>query len=255
MLLAIDMGNTNTSVGLFDGEELKDHWRLVTGETARNAEECRIVFSDLLTFAELASGDIDAVIVSSVVPRRERTLSGGIEALTGISPLFVGSDIEARISIKTDDPKEVGADRIANAVAAYDACKGALIVVDLGTAVTFDYVNKDGEYSGGVIAPGLGVSAEALTLRAEKIEAVEIKRPEKVVGMSTASALSSGVFYGFVSLVDGIIERMREEVGGEPRIVATGGHAQLLAGESTFITDVDELLTLKGLRLIYAAGS
>lgn len=250
MLLVIDIGNTNIVAGIYEGDRLTHHWRIGT-KKARTADEYGIMMMDLFNFAEIKAGSVDGAIVSCVVPPLIDTFLEVGERYFGIKPLVVGPGTKTGMPIMTDNPKEVGADRIVNAVAAYDIYKCALIVVDFGTATTFDYVSNKGEYMGGAIAPGLGISTDALFQRAAKLPRVEIAKPKKVVGKNTIDSMQAGIFYGYIGLVDGIVERMKKEVGSKPKVVATGGLANLVSPESATIDDVNEFLTLEGLKIIY----
>ncbi len=251
MLLTVDIGNTNIVVGLFKGDELVRHWRLSTVKK-RTADEYGIILSGLITGS--APGDLDKIkgsVISCVVPSLTETFVETLSSCVGGKPLVVGPGIKTGMPILTDDPREVGADRIVNAVAAYSQYKSSCIVVDFGTAVTFDYVTEKGEYAGGAIAPGIAVASEALFQKAARLPKVEIGKPRHVVGKNTEESLKSGIFYGFVGLVDGIVERIKQESGSKPRVVATGGFAPLFVKESRTITDMDEFLILKGLKIIY----
>lgn len=250
MLLVIDIGNTNIVAGIYDGGRLAHHWRIGT-KKARTADEYGIMMMDLFSFAGIKAGAIDGAIVSCVVPPLVDTFVEVGERYFKIKPLVVGPGIKTGMPIMTDNPKEVGADRIVNAVAAYDIYKDAVIIVDFGTATTFDYVSKKGEYMGGAIAPGLGISTDALFRRAAKLPRVEIAKPKRVVGKNTIDSMQAGIFYGYIGLVDGIVERMKTEVGSKPKVVATGGLANLMAPESRTIEAVNEFLTLEGLKIIY----
>lgn len=259
MLLVIDIGNTNIVAGIYDGDRLAHHWRIGT-KKARTADEYGIMMMDLFNFAtppipppliKGGKGGVDGAIVSCVVPPLVDTFLEVGERYFGIKPLVVGPGTKTGMSIMTDNPKEVGADRIVNAVAAYDIYKNAVIVVDFGTATTFDYISQKGEYMGGAIAPGLGISTDALFQRAAKLPRVEIAKPKKTVGKNTIDSMQAGIFYGYIGLTDGIVERMKKEVGSKPKVVATGGLANLIALESKTIEDVNEFLTLDGLRIIY----
>jgi type III pantothenate kinase len=250
MLLVIDVGNTNTVLGVYDGEVLVDHWRIGT-EKGKTADEWGILFRDLFQFDQLDMGDFEGVIISSVVPPVLDMLQGMAEKYFHVKPLIIGPDIDTGLVIAYENPAEVGADRIVNAVAAYDRYKKSLIVVDFGTATTFDYVSTRGEYMGGAIAPGIGISAEALFQRTSKLPRIEIVKPKQVIGKNTVHSMQSGIFFGYVGLVDEIVRRMKKEVRSNPKVIATGGLASLISDESETIEEVNEFLTLEGLRIIY----
>jgi type III pantothenate kinase len=250
MLLVIDVGNTNTVLGVYDRDVLVDHWRIVT-EREKTADEWGILFRDLFLFDKLTMRDFTGMIISCVVPPVLNMLEGMAEKYFHVTPLIVGPDIKIGMPILYDNPADVGADRVVNAVAAYERWKRSLIVVDFGTATTFDYVSRRGEYMGGVIAPGVGISAEALFQRASKLPRVEIVKPRKIVGKNTTHSIQSGIFFGYVGLVDEIVRRMKKEVKSNPKVIATGGLAVLIAGESATIEEVNEFLTLEGLKIIY----
>lgn len=250
MLLAIDVGNTNTVIGIFDGDTRVGYWRIRTLEDA-TADEYWIKLHNLTDLGKVDASLISGVIISCVVP----PLMGSLEELCRdflkIRPLVVGPGIKTGMPIRYDNPREVGADRIVNAIAAYEKYHGELIAVDFGTATTFDYINKAGEYEGGCIAPGVLIAAEALFHEASKLFRVELIAPEKVIAKDTASAIQSGIVYGYASLVDGILARMFEELGSKPRVVATGGLAPVIAAHTKLIEEVDDDLTMEGLRILY----
>jgi type III pantothenate kinase len=250
VLLAIDVGNTNTVLGVFDGAVLRQHWRVETSHT-RTGDEYGILVRQLFAAAELDHRAVTAVAVSSVVPPMAFTLTQMASRYFGLEPLFVGPGVKTGMPILYENPREVGADRVVNAVAAYEKWKQGLIVVDFGTATTFDAVSPRGEYLGGAICPGVAISMEALFRAASKLPRVEFVRPPQVVGRNTVHSMQSGLVFGYVGLVDGICARMAGELGFPPKVVATGGLATLVAGLSQAITDVDEHLTLDGLRLIF----
>ncbi len=250
-LLAVDVGNSNTVLGLWRGAELERHWRLTTRREA-TADEIALSVRGLLAAGPAApdSSGPTRVIVASVVPSLKFSLRQALRQVFGREPLFVEPGVRTGMPILYEVPQEVGADRIVNAVAALDAVGGPCIVVDFGTATTFDVVTARGEYAGGVIVPGIAISAEALFEKAARLWRVEIRRPDRVVGKTTAGSIQSGLYFGYLSLVDGMIDRIVAEIGGAPRVIATGGLAELFGGGSGKIEDIDPLLTLKGLRLI-----
>nr|WP_320050430.1 type III pantothenate kinase [uncultured Desulfuromonas sp.] len=250
MLLVVDVGNTNTVLGLYEEQQLLHSWRIRT-DKSRTDDEYAMLINDLLTFKDLQLSLIKAVIVSCVVPPMLDALTRMCRSYLHTEPYVVGPGLKTGMAIKYDNPKEVGADRIVNAVAAYTKFGRSLIVVDFGTATTFDYVCDKGEYQGGAIAPGLGISADALHEHASKLPRVEIVRPPLVVAKNTVNSIQSGLLFGYAGLVDGIVRRMKQEVGGDPLVVATGGLAERIAEASETIDEVDGLLTLDGLLLIY----
>ncbi|AEG16690.1 type III pantothenate kinase [Desulfofundulus sp. TPOSR] len=250
MILVFDVGNTNIVLGVYKGQELLEHWRLSTNPH-RTADEYGMLLRDLFDYAGISRRDIKALVISSVVPPLMLALEQMSEKYFGVKPLVVGPGIKTGLAIKYDNPREVGADRIVNAVAGYELYGGPLIIVDFGTATTFDAISARGEYLGGAIAPGIGISTEALFARAAKLPRVELVRPATVIGKNTVSSMQAGIIFGFVGQVDEIVRRMKAELGGNPTVLATGGLAELIARESRTIDRVDPLLTLKGLRLIY----
>ena len=250
MLLVIDIGNTNTSLGVFDGETLVAHWRLTTARS-RTVDEWGVHARNLFSLADLDVKSIDAITIASVVPPLNFTLKQMAEVYFHLTPLFIDHLTDTGVPILYEPPSDVGADRIVDAVAAIHKYGAPCIVVDFGTATTFDAINENAEYLGGVITPGITISSDALFERAAKLPRVEIKRPAKVIGSATIEAMQSGLYHGYVGLVDGILKKMLEELGGNPKVIATGGLAPLIAKGSSFIELVDETLTLEGLRLVY----
>jgi len=250
VLLAIDVGNTNTVLGVFEGARLLQSWRIETHHS-RTGDEYGILVRQLFALAGVDHQKVHAVAVSSVVPPMAFTLRQMVTRYFQVEPLFVGPGVKTGMPILYENPREVGADRVVNAVAAFEKWKSALIVVDFGTATTFDAVTPKGEYLGGAICPGVTISMEALFRAASKLPRVEFLRPPHVVGRNTVHSMQSGLVYGYVGLVDGLCARMAEELGTMPKVVATGGLAALVAGISTAITEVDDQLTLDGLRIIH----
>ena len=250
MLLAIDNGNTQTHIGVFDGERLVEHWRLATVRET-TADELAADMVGLLGLRGLSLADLDGAIVSSVVPQlaheydllSERYLDGAMAQ--------VGPRLKTGMRIRIENPHELGADRLVNAVAAYDRCGGACIAVDFGTAINYDVVSSDGDLLGAVLAPGVEISMDALSQRAAKLPKVDLEAPREVIGRSTIAAMQSGIVYGFAGQVDGILSRVREALGEEATAIATGGHASAIAPFCEQIDEVDDLLTLTGLRLIW----
>lgn len=256
MLLVIDVGNTNTVIGVFAGDRLVTHWRVVTRRD-RTADEYVILLKELLQIAELSCKDIEGVIISCVVPPLLPSLLELSRKSFAVEPIVVSPGIKTGMPIHVDNPREVGADRIVDAVAAFESVKSAVIVVDFGTATTFDFVASAGVFEGGAIVPGLAISTEALFREASKLPRVELTRPRHVIGKNTISALQSGIIFGYAGLVDAMVQRMQEEIKLEwpsepaPEIVATGGLAAVIVPETRTIKTIDENLTLRGLQILY----
>jgi type III pantothenate kinase len=250
MLLVIDIGNTNIVLGIYEKDKLIHNWRLMTDQ-GKTSDEYGIILQNLLTSKNIALKTIEAIIISCVVPPLVATIEQLCREYFHRSPLFIGPGIKTGMPILYNNPKEVGADRIVNAVAAYATYQRSLIIVDFGTATTFDYVSPMGEYMGGAIAPGIIISSEALFKKASKLQRVEFCCPNTIVGKDTVTSTQAGIVFGYIALVDGIVKRMKREVHTEPFVVATGGFASLIASESETIDKVEEHLTLNGLKIIY----
>lgn len=250
MLLVFDVGNTNIVLGVFEGNKLKEHWRIST-ITQRTADEYAVLLNVLFNGSQLDLKTVEAIVISSVVPPLMLALNQMSIKYFGFSPLVVGPGIKTGIQIKYDNPREVGADRIVNAIAGYELYGGPLIIVDFGTATTFCAITSKGDYLGGAISPGIGISTEALFSRAAKLPRVELVKPAGVIGKNTVSSMQSGFVYGFAGQVDALVCRMKKELTGSPLVIATGGLAELIAQEAISIDKVDPLLTLTGLRIIY----
>ena len=248
MLLAIDLGNTNTVFGVYEGDQLVMHWRLST-QKERTVDEYGILLRNLFSLERIDAKRIRRVVIASVVPPLDPVLNEMASAYFAVKPMFVTHE-NAGIPILYDDPREVGADRIVNAVAVLHKYGKPAIVVDFGTATTFDAITAAGEYRGGVIAPGIVISAEALYEHAAKLPRIEIQKPANVIGTSTITSMQSGLVYGYVALVDGIITRMKDELGSKTRVIGTGGQAPFISKETRLIETVDPNLTLDGLQLL-----
>jgi type III pantothenate kinase len=256
MLLVIDVGNTNTVLGVYKPDAqghysgLVANWRVSTTKT-QTTDEYGVLFRNLFSMAEIEVRAIDGIIISSVVPPMDSTLRQVCERYFHTKPLFIEPGVKTGMPVLYDNPAEVGADRVVNGVAAFEKFGGPCIVVDFGTATTFDVVSAKGEYMGGVITPGIGISADALFARTARLPRIDIRKPPKVIGTNTVGSLQSGLYYGYLALVDGILERLVTELGPNTKVVATGGFGAMIGTESRFITAVDDLLTLDGLRIIW----
>ncbi|MBX7147861.1 type III pantothenate kinase [bacterium] len=250
MLLAIDIGNTNTVLGLYKGEKLIHNWRLET-KKERTGDEWGIFLKELFQFEKIKLEDLSGVVISNVVPVLNRSMKEMCARYLKKTPVMVGAEINIDMPIATDNPSEVGADRIVNAVAAFHRYKTDLIIVDFGTATTFDYISAEGEYMGGLIVPGIGISAEALFKNASQLPRVEIEKPKHVVGKNTIECMKSGIYYGYVGMVDSVVEKMEAEIGRKTKVIATGGLAKVIAADAKRIDEVDDYLTLEGLKQIY----
>ncbi|MGF7186841.1 type III pantothenate kinase [Desulfitispora alkaliphila] len=251
MLLAFDVGNTNIVIGIYgDDNQLKVNWRIST-ERQKTADEYGMLLKQLFDFNQIELTDISDVIISSVVPPLITALSEMCESYFGFQPVLVGPGVKTGIAIKYDNPREVGADRIVNAVAAYKKYGGPCVVVDFGTATTFCAVSEKGDYLGGAIAPGINISTEALFQKAAKLPRIQLVKPETIIGKNTVVSMQAGIVYGYISQVDGIVKRMRQELGGDAIAIATGGLASFIGEESEAIDYIDEMLTVDGLRIIY----
>ncbi len=250
MLLVIDVGNTNTVLGVYDGDVLVHDWRIRT-VIDHTVDEYGMLIYSLYKSSRISSKQIEDIIISCVVPPMLNILEPVCQKYFQITPLIVGPGVKTGMPIFYDNPREIGADRIVNAVAAYEKFKKDLIVVDFGTATTFDYISPKGEYMGGCITPGIVISNEALFRRAAKLPRVEFTKPKLIIAKDTISGMQSGIIYGYAGLVDGIVTRMKAEAKSDPYVIATGGLAGVVASESRMIDEVDDMLTLEGLRIIF----
>ncbi|MEA1960129.1 MAG: type III pantothenate kinase [Bacillota bacterium] len=250
MVLVFDVGNTNMVIGVYEGKERVMHWRVRT-DTLRTADEYGMMLNSLFNYHKLDIKAIKSVVISSVVPTLMMELNQMSERYFSCKPLVVGPGVKTGLPIKYDNPREVGADRVVNAVAAYEKYGGPLIIIDFGTATTFCVVNEQGEYMGGAIAPGIRISTDALVSRAAKLPRVEYVKPKSMIGKNTVMSMQVGIVYGFVGQVEGIVHRMKAEMGENPKVIATGGLAAVIAAETNTIDVIDEFLTLEGLRIIY----
>jgi len=250
MLLVIDVGNSNTVLGIYDGQRLVKDWRVGT-DKYRTIDEYAMLINDLFRLSGLQFSDLNDVIVSSVVPPMLTTIEGLCRKYFQLAPYVVGPGMKTGMPIQYDNPREVGADRIVNAVAAYERFKCGLIVVDFGTATTFDVISPDGSYQGGAIAPGVGISADALFERASKLPRVEFSRPDQIIAKNTVSSMQAGIFFGYVGLVEGIVSRMKKELSETAKVVATGGLAAPISAATSSIDQVEPFLTLEGLKILY----
>ncbi|WP_106769526.1 type III pantothenate kinase [Paenibacillus faecalis] len=251
MILVVDVGNTNIVLGIYQGKELLHHFRISTSRQS-TVDEYGVLIHNLFQMSKISASEIEGVIVSSVVP----PLVGVVEEMCfkyiKKAPLIVGPGIKTGLNLRYENPREVGADRIVNAVAAVEQYGGPLIVVDFGTATTFDCIDSQGNYLGGAIVPGIGIATEALVQRASKLPRVELEKPKKVIGRNTVHAMQAGIIFGYAGQVDGLVKRIKAEMGSDKvKVIATGGLAELIASESNSIDQVDAMLTLEGLRIIY----
>jgi type III pantothenate kinase len=251
MLLAVDIGNTNITMGLFRGDDLRETWRIATVHD-RMPDEYGILVTQFFHHRGMKPEDVTGVVIASVVPALTNVFRQVSREYLGHEPLVVDTGVKTGVRIRYENPREVGADRIVDCAAVQAKYGGPACVVDFGTATTFDAISKEGDYLGGAIAPGIGIAADALFSRASKLYRVEIAPPARVIGTNTAMAMQSGIFLGYVALVEGLVERFRVELGPDMKVIATGGLAETVAGETPVIQYVDPWLTLEGLRLIYA---
>ena len=250
MLLTVDIGNTNITLGIFEGEELRARWRIST-DVHKQTDEYAVLLHGMLQNHQLQPSCIDETIICSVVPPLTAIFQEFSQQYLGHTPLVVGAGIKTGIRIEYDNPKEVGADRVADAVAAFHKYGGPVIVVDFGTATVFDAISKEGAYLGGAIAPGVNVAVEALFERASKLPRIELIAPSRAIGKNTVASMQSGLIFGYVGLIESLVSRFQKELGDDAKVIATGGLAGLMADQTSVIQEIDPDLTLEGLRLIY----
>ncbi len=250
MLLALDVGNTNVTIGAFDGARLAGRWRLSTVHS-QTADEWGILTRNLFALSSLDLARVDGIIVASVVPPLDSALAQMALDYFGTAAVFVTSETDTGLRIRYDNPREVGADRIVNGVAAFHRYGGPCVVVDLGTAITFDAISADAEYLGGLICPGIGITVESLFAKTARLPLVDFRQPKRLIGANTVASMQSGLYYGAIGMIDGVLERLIAELGPRTRAVATGGQAHLIVRGSRYLKDVDENLTLAGLQLIW----
>ena len=250
MILLIDVGNTNVTIGACEGNEIKASWRMTTNKD-QTSDEIGVTLRNFLTYNEIDIANIEGTIISSVVPPIMYSLTHAVRKYIGTEPIIVKSSSKMGLTIKVDNPKEVGADRLVNAVAAIKKYKAPLIIVDFGTATTFCTINKDNEYLGGVILPGVKISLNALVEKTAKLPRIEIAKPESIIGTNTVSSMQAGMYYGYAGSVDNIVTKIKEELGEDATVIATGGLARMIAKEAKTIDTIDSELTLEGLKIIY----
>ena len=250
MLLAVDVGNTNLTLGVYRDRELIETWRLKT-DASQTIDGWGVLFRNLFLLSQIEISEIDGIIISSVVPQLDSSLEQMAGRYFDTQPLFVTSEIDTGLILKTDNPSEVGADRIVNSVAAFERFGGPCIAVDFGTAVTFDAISEKGEYLGGLIGAGIGITSDALFRKTARLPRIDVREPAKVIGANTVAMLQAGLYYGTLAMMDGILERMLEVLGPHTTVVATGGEARVICPASRYVKEVDEHLTLEGLRLVW----
>ena len=250
MLLCLDVGNTNIHLGVFRGAELLAHWD-ISNNRDRSADELGLLLVQLFGSRGLEPAGLRGAAIASVVPMVTGTIADAVRRTFAVEPFVLGPDVDTGIDVRYDDPREVGADRVANAVGGFAKYGGPLIVVDFGTATTFDAIAVDGAYLGGAIAPGLRISIEALSQRAARLPRIDLVRPLRAIGTNTAASMQSGIIFGYAGLVEALVDRIAREIGGTPRVIATGGLAELIVRETGAVPVVDQHLTLEGLRLLW----